>query len=151
MKYKLNKSRRFRLQNCTFECKTGKILEVTQVDKIRHKVLVRFNDRDIDWMYEDILDDCTPYLDLRSLFPVSEHCNTTSGWRVQRPCLAIELPNTDCNAILYTDEQLEKFIEKHGNIEVVKGERLYSVPSFAVGRQVYSEAKSRWCNQYGCN
>lgn len=60
LKYRLSGTRRFRCGVSTFECRTGKIVTVRQVDHMNDKVLIDFGDRQIDWFHKSILEDFEP-------------------------------------------------------------------------------------------
>lgn len=67
--------------------------------------------------------------------------------------LLIELPKTDACQMIYSDDHMQQFIEVHGDLEIEYDERYktYRVPTFKEGRKEYSDAKQRWCDQYGCD
>jgi len=64
----------------------------------------------------------------------------------------VEVPNCDSWRIFRPKEELEKFLEGHGNPPTVYDSEwnLHRVPAFAAGRKEYSDKKQLWCNQYGC-
>jgi hypothetical protein len=65
---------------------------------------------------------------------------------------AVENPNSDSDS-LFTDEfNKNSFIEENGDVEIVWNERykFWAVPAFAEGRRIYSEAKQRACDTWGC-
>jgi hypothetical protein len=55
--YRLKKERAFRVGNIVFECKTGRIVTVRQVDKENRKVLIQFSSDCLDWFHESVLND----------------------------------------------------------------------------------------------
>jgi len=66
---------------------------------------------------------------------------------------SVENPNCDSHALFTNDFNKDSFIEANGDVEIVFNEKykFWAVPEFAEARKVYSEAKQRYCDQYGSN
>ena len=66
---------------------------------------------------------------------------------------SVELPNQDAHRLFTNDFNKSSFIEAHGDVEIVFNEKykFWAVPEFAEARKVYSEAKQRYCEQFGSN
>lgn len=64
---------------------------------------------------------------------------------------SVEKPNSDAHALFTNDFNKNSFIEANGDVEIVFNEKykFWAVPEFAEARKVYSEAKQRYCEQYG--
>jgi hypothetical protein len=66
---------------------------------------------------------------------------------------SVENPNCDSHALFTNDFNKNSFIEANGDVEIVFNEKykFWAVPEFAEARKVYSEAKQRYCEQFGSN
>ena len=66
--------------------------------------------------------------------------------------IKIEKPNTDAIAWLSNEAELTDFLAKHNVAETIWDSEfgVYRVPAFADGRRIYSEAKQRDCDRWGC-
>jgi hypothetical protein len=67
--------------------------------------------------------------------------------------IKIEEPNSDAIVWLSNDQELTEFIVKHNIIDPPVWDSkfgVYRVPAFADGRRIYSEAKQRDCDRWGC-
>ena len=62
----------------------------------------------------------------------------------------IQEPNSDAEWLLLKEADLLRFVNEHGNVDVVYDGRVYTVPAFAEGRARYSASKARYCARYGC-
>ena len=65
---------------------------------------------------------------------------------------SVENPNCDSHRLLTNDFNKQSFIEANGDVEIVWNERYkhWEVPAFAESRKVYSVAKQRACDTWGC-
>jgi hypothetical protein len=65
---------------------------------------------------------------------------------------SVENPNCDSHALFTNDFNKNSFIEANGDVEIVFNEKykFWAVPEFAEARKVYSEAKQRYCDTWGC-
>ena len=66
---------------------------------------------------------------------------------------SVENPNCDSHALFTNDFNKNSFIEANGDVEIVFNEKykFWAGPEFAEARKVYSEAKQRYCEQFGSN
>jgi len=65
----------------------------------------------------------------------------------------IQMPKTDAQRYVSSDEAAADFIESFGDVEIVLNEKYghYAVPAFAEGRAEYSKLKQAYCDQFGSN
>jgi len=66
--------------------------------------------------------------------------------------IKIEKPNTDAIAWLSSEAELTVFLAKHNIEDAIWDSEfgVYRVPAFADGRRIYSEAKQKDCDRWGC-
>lgn len=62
----------------------------------------------------------------------------------------LELPNTDAILDITCNQNVQYFVEKFGDVEVVQSRNRFNVPAFAAGRESYSAAKAADCAIWGC-
>jgi hypothetical protein len=66
--------------------------------------------------------------------------------------LSIENPRSDSSQILYDQYQMDTWIARNGDVEVIYDEyyKCYRVPAFAETREEYSKIKQIDCMKWGC-
>lgn len=72
---------------------------------------------------------------------------------IKETCFRIELPRAVSVQVISQDWEVEDFIAKHGDVEVIYDEtkKIYRVPSFAQGRKEFEGIYAAACGFWGTN